>query len=174
MQYFTLKCEATEHFLYLAFASQPKQASWKKIHLNILPRIFFNVSGVLGYSLSPELILPLFSTRAMCSGMFDSLWLHGLQSTRLLCTWGFSRQEYWSGLPCAPPGELPSPRIEPGSPALQVDSYQLSYKGSPGILEWAAYPFSSGSSRSRNWTRVSCIAGGFFTIWATRKAVAIL
>ena len=35
---------------------------------------------------------------------------------------GFSSQEYWSGLPCPPPGDLPSPGIEPRSPALQVDS----------------------------------------------------
>ena len=34
----------------------------------------------------------------------------------------FSRKEYWSGLPCPSPGDLPDPRIEPGSPALQVDS----------------------------------------------------
>ena len=35
---------------------------------------------------------------------------------------GFSRQEYWGGLPCPPPGDLPDPGIEPGSPALPVDS----------------------------------------------------
>ena len=35
---------------------------------------------------------------------------------------GFSRQEYWSGLPYPPPGDLPNPRIEPGSPALQADA----------------------------------------------------
>ena len=35
---------------------------------------------------------------------------------------GFSRQEYWSGLPFPPPGALPNPGIEPGSPALQADS----------------------------------------------------
>ena len=35
---------------------------------------------------------------------------------------GFSRQEYWSGLPCPPPGDLPDPGIKPGSPALQADS----------------------------------------------------
>ena len=35
---------------------------------------------------------------------------------------GFSRQEYWSGLPFPSPGDLPNPGIEPGSPALQVDS----------------------------------------------------
>ena len=35
---------------------------------------------------------------------------------------GFSRQEYWSGLPFPSPGDLPNPAIEPGSPALQADS----------------------------------------------------
>ena len=35
---------------------------------------------------------------------------------------GFSRQEYWSGLPFPSPEDLPNPRIEPGSPALQADS----------------------------------------------------
>ena len=35
---------------------------------------------------------------------------------------GFSKQEYWSGLPFPSPGELSDPGIEPGSPALQADS----------------------------------------------------
>ena len=35
---------------------------------------------------------------------------------------GFSRQEYWSGLPFPSPGDLPDPGIESGSPALQADS----------------------------------------------------
>ena len=35
---------------------------------------------------------------------------------------GFSRQEYWSGLPCPPPGDLPNPGIKPRSPALHSDS----------------------------------------------------
>ena len=35
----------------------------------------------------------------------------------------FSRQEYWSGLPCPPPGDLLNPGIEPGSPALQADFF---------------------------------------------------
>ena len=46
---------------------------------------------------------------------------YGLSPTRLLCPLGFSRQEYWSGLPCPPPGDLPDPGIEPTSvtaPAL--------------------------------------------------------
>ena len=35
---------------------------------------------------------------------------------------GFSRQEYWSGLPFPSPGDLPDSGIEPGSPALQADA----------------------------------------------------
>ena len=38
------------------------------------------------------------------------------------------------------------------------------------VLEWVAFPFSRGSSQPRDWTQVSCIAGGFFTSWATREA----
>ena len=43
----------------------------------------------------------------------------------------FSRQECWSGLLFPSLGSLPNPGIEPGSPALQADSYHLSYQGSP-------------------------------------------
>ena len=42
------------------------------------------------------------------------------------------------------------------------------------ILDWAAFPFSRGPSQPRDWTWVSCIAGGFFTTWATRKARPVL
>ena len=98
---------------------------------------------------------------------------------------GFSRQEYWSGLPLPSPGALPNPEIKHRSSALQTDSlpsepprkpkntgvdslfllqgifltqewncgllhcrwilYKLSHQGSPRILEWIAYPISSGS-----------------------------
>ena len=39
---------------------------------------------------------------------------------------GFSRQEYWNGLPFPPPGDLPNPQIESMFPALQADSLLLS------------------------------------------------
>ena len=76
---------------------------------------------------------------------------YGLQPARLLCPWGFSRQEYWSGLPCPPPGDLPDPGIEPKSPlspALQADSLLLSHQGSPfkytvppinSVMSWETY-----------------------------------
>ena len=51
--------------------------------------------------------------------------------------------------------------------------YQLNHKGSPRILEWVAYSFSSGSSGPRNQTGVSCVAGGFFTNWAHQGSLAI-
>ena len=51
--------------------------------------------------------------------------------------------------------------------------YHLSHQGSPWILEWVAYPFARGSSWPRNWTGVSCIAGWFFTSWATRETIFI-
>ena len=60
-----------------------------------------------------------------------------LQSCSTLCNYsclaplsiGFSRQEYWSGLPFPSPGHLPNPGIEPNSPTLQADS---SLSGPPG------------------------------------------
>ena len=56
---------------------------------------------------------------------------------------------------------------KPGLAHCRWILYQLSHKGNPRTLEWAAYPFSSGSSQPRNWTGVSCTAGGFFTNWAS-------
>ena len=43
----------------------------------------------------------------------------------------FSSQEYWSGLPCPSPGDLPNPRIKPAAPALQADSLPLSHLRRP-------------------------------------------
>ena len=59
-------------------------------------------------------------------------------------------------------GIFPTQGLNPGLPHCRQILYQLSHKGSP-VLEWVAYPFSSGSSRPRNQPGVSCIAGGFFT-----------
>ena len=62
-------------------------------------------------------------------------------------------------------GIFPTLGSNPGLPHCRWILYQLIHRGSPRILEWVAYPFSDGSSCSRNWTGVSCIAGGFFTNW---------
>ena len=118
----------------------------------------------------------------------------------------FSRQEYWSGLLCPPPEDLPDPGIAPTSlmsPALASrffttsttwnahrkkesevaqscltlrDPMDCSLSGSSvhgilqaGILEWVAISFSRRCSQPRDWTRVSCIVGRRFTVWATRE-----
>ena len=68
---------------------------------------------------------------------------------------------------------VPTQGSNPGIPHCRWILYQLSHKRSPRTLEWVAYPFSRGSSRPRNWTRVSCIAGKFFTNWVTIKILWI-
>ena len=47
---------------------------------------------------------------------------------------GFSRQEYQSGLPFHPPGDLPNPRMEPKSPALQADALPSGPLGKPNVV----------------------------------------
>ena len=49
----------------------------------------------------------------------------------------FSRQEYWSGWPFPPPGDLFKPGIEPGSPTLQEDSFLTEPAGTPKLLNIA-------------------------------------
>ena len=49
-------------------------------------------------------------------------WIVTCQSPQSM---GFSKQEYWSGLPFPSPGDLPNPRIKPVSPALQADSLRI-------------------------------------------------
>ena len=139
--------------------------------------IFQSLSQLIGYQ--PSFFLKQNQIRnhqdllhmcvLSCSVVSDSWWPHGLQPAWLLCQWGFSRQEYWSGLPCPPPGNLPKPGSNPGLPQCRRILYHLSHQGSPRILESIACPFSRGSSQPRNWTGIPCIAGGFFISRATRE-----
>ena len=60
--------------------------------------------------------------------LFATLWTGAYQAPPSM---GFSRQEYWSGLPFPSPGDLPDPGIEPGSPALEADSLTSEPSGKP-------------------------------------------
>ena len=82
-----------------------------------------------------------------------------------------SRQEYWSELPCPPPGDLPSPGMEPRSPTWQADSLLSEPPGKPKNTGVGSLSLLQGSSRLRNWTGVSYTASGFFISWATREAL---
>ena len=72
-----------------------------------------------------------------------------MEWSKMLVTWSCSA--LFNPIYCIPPGfsilGIPQPRI----------------------LKWLATPFSRGSSQPRDPTRVSCVAGRFFTVWATRK-----
>ena len=63
-----------------------------------------------------------------CVQLFATPWTVVHQA---LPSMGFSRQEYWSGLPFPSPGELPDPGIEPGSPALQAGALPSEPPGKP-------------------------------------------
>ena len=69
----------------------------------------------------------IFSVAAVVSD-FPNLWTVACQAPLPM---GFSRQEYRSGFPCPPPGDLPDLGIEPASPALQMDSLLLSHQRIP-------------------------------------------
>ena len=91
---------------------------------------------------------------------------------------GFSRQEYWNGLPCPPPGDLPDQGIEPGSLALQADALpsepprggsppensRVTLADGPGKRGWRSCSSGSGPSHcSLPWTGGSQAA--FQTHW---------
>ena len=67
--------------------------------------------------------------------MSDSLQPCGLYVARQApLSIGFSRQEYWSGLPFPSPGDLPNPGIKPRSAALQADSLPSEPPGNPSLF----------------------------------------
>ena len=68
-----------------------------------------------------------------CVQLFVTPWTIACQAPLSM---GFSRQEYWSGLPFPSPGDLPNPGIEPRSPALQADSLPSEPPGKPKGLEY--------------------------------------
>ena len=103
------------------------------------------------------------------SVMFNSLWPHGLHTP-----WNSPGQNTVVGSCSLLQGIFPTQGSNPGLLHCRQILYQLSYQGSPRVLEWVAYLFSRGSSQARYWTGISCIAGGFFTSWATREALHTL
>ena len=95
----------------------------------------------------------------------DSLPPHGLYSP-----WHSPSQNTGVGSLSLLQGIFPTQGSNPGPLHCRQILYYLNHQGSPRILEWVASPFSRGSSRPRNQTGVSCIAGGLFTNSAIREA----
>ena len=148
-------------------------SSWRLINISWncigpLTRGFFSVvSTSVLYDLRLVESTPTLFKDQLCISPVCTCVLSGFRCVRLLATvWtiahraplslGFSRQEYWSGLPFPSPGDLPNPGIEPKSPAasaLQPDSLPLSQQAGP----ISAVSRSSSFSRVLEvWDTLSC------------------
>ena len=130
-----------------------------------------------------------------CVQLFVTLWTVAQQ---VPLSMGFSKQEYWSGLPCPFPEDLPGPGIEPTSHVSCIGRQVFLPLAPPGKSErwkllrcvrlfatpwtiqsmeftrpWSGMDSLSllrGSSQPRDQIQVFHIAGGFFTSWTTREA----
>ena len=133
------------HFVSLQFreCKHPNGSHWNLILFTELTLIVFIdlVCRVLG--------LVAQSCLTLCDP--------SLKPARLLSPWGFSRQKYWSGLPCPSPGDLPKPGIELRSLTLQADSLPTEPPGKPlfvivtcKILLWSYFGLKSEGPR-RTW-----------------------
>ena len=121
---------------------------------------------------SPEMITTLL-VNWLCAVLTpvvvsDSLWPHGSDAS----VHGDSPGKN-TGVSCHAllQGIFPTQGLSPGIPHYRRILHHLSHQGSPRILECIACPFSRGSSRPRNQTGVSCVAGRFFTSWAARETL---
>ena len=134
-------------------------ASWKEWVWN--QNIVTTVSTRLSLShLDPVLLLA-------GSQSCPTLQPQRLQPTRLLCPWDSLDQSTGVGCHALLQRVFPTQGSNPGLLHCRWILYRLSHQGSPRLLEWVAYLLSRGSSWPRNQTGVSCIAGRFFTSWAT-------
>ena len=109
-----------------------------------------------------------------CVQLFVTLWTIAHQAPLSM---GFSRQEYWSGLPCPPPGDILDPGIKPGSP---LASLPLSHRGSP----WSSFStvrYLPSSVQSLNhvwllatqWTAACQASLSITSFWSLLKLMAI-
>ena len=124
----------------------------------------------------------------------NSLQCPTLWTARLPCLWNSPCKDIGVGCHAFLQGIFPTQRSNPCllfSAAFQADSLLLKKSESESrsvvsnslgpytvhgilqarIMEWVAFSFSKGSSQTGDQTQVSCIAGGFFTSWATRESL---
>ena len=108
-------CLSKDIIVHFQFAFGPRRRDTG----SVLDYLFLTVEKVAADGISVcvvDIRTSLLIGQVLVTQLCLTLWPHGLSPARLLCPWGFSRQEYWSGLPCPPPGDRPHPGIEPGLP----------------------------------------------------------
>ena len=122
-----LNIKSSTNIIYCCFLpllSIPTQASSLSFNdFSYYIQFYVFITCTLYIGLHPY-VLSCFSCVQFCVTLWNIAWQASLSM-------GFSRQEYWSGLPCPPPGDLPDPRMEPTSPALQAESLPLAPPGKP-------------------------------------------
>ena len=116
----------------LSFLSHTANSHWLSftyayISFHVILSIHLTLSSPLPMSISLFFMSPLVKS-VSCILLFATLWTVAHQAPLSI---GFSRQEYWSGLPLPSPGDLPNPGIEPGSPTLQADVLASEPLGKP-------------------------------------------
>ena len=122
----------------------------------------------VGHDWATDLIWSdLIHTSVTFTQLSPTLWPQGLHSL-----WNSPGQNTGVGSLSLLQGIFPTRGSNPGLLHCRQILYQLSYQGSPRILEWVDYPFTRGSSWPRNWTGVSWVACSFFTNWAVREALS--
>ena len=105
---------------------RPEFSEWA-VELHYLERRSFSINYLEFFYMGDYLLHLFIQSRAClpsCSVVSDSVTLR-IVACQAPLSMGFFRQEYWSGLPCSPPGDLPNSGIElmiPVSPGLQADS----------------------------------------------------
>ena len=129
---------AHQPLLSMEFSSKNTRVDCLSLIQGIFPtRIEPGSLALQAHSLHSEPLGKPLITLVQCSAllsssvMSDSLQSYELWPTRPLCPWGFSRQGYWSGLPCPPLGDIPNLGIELGSPTLQVVYLPSEPQGKP-------------------------------------------
>ena len=113
----------------------PRLGSSARQFLSLIPKFSPSLSLTLSLTALTLIVLSRFSPVQL----FATLWTAAHQAPLFM---GFSRQEYWSELPCPPPGDLPGPGIESESPpssALQADSLPAEPPGTPLTLTAPPY-----------------------------------
>ena len=123
-------------------------------------------------------IIYLYIIQVKWVKLLSHVWLFAIPWTvvyQASLSMGFSKQEYWSGLPFPSPGDLPEPGIEPRSPALQADSLPSEECGSRWIYETCKQLsvlnfFSSRKSKHTIlWQTPRVGRDGNFTPWVTAR-----
>ena len=162
------------HFLpiYLPWSDETRCCDLSFLNLSFQPALSLSSFTLIKRLLSPSspsvvrvvLCLATQSCLTLCHPVDCNPWgssVHGVSPGK------------YTGVGCHAflQGIFPIQGSNPGLPHCQLILHWWSPQGSSRMLGWAAYLFSRGSSWSRNRTGVSCIAGGFFTSWATGGAL---